>query len=154
DAGCQALFWQVFPSSVNMSANSRSRSARRYAVIAAALLFAGLLAYLSLEKPLSGVETASDGKVRARAVDSPSGLPPRPAIAPGPPPSGAVAEAPDAAAGPDQVEDPDPAYVAGDAYPVDLVKLRAKLPDNLYWQLGAPTQDPQVLQVRAEEERR
>jgi hypothetical protein len=140
--------------SLNVGANSRSPSARRYAAIAAALLFAGLLAYLSREKPPSGAETASDVKARAPAVDSPAGLPPRPALAPAPPPSGAVAEDPDAAADPDQGGEPDPAYVAGDAYPVDLVKLRAKLPDNLYWQLGAPTQDPQTLQMRAEEEMR
>jgi hypothetical protein len=35
-------------------------------------------------------------------------------------------------------------------YPVDLDALRARLPDNLYWQLGAPTDDPAVLARRAE----
>ncbi|QRK14170.1 hypothetical protein JQX13_49380 [Archangium violaceum] len=36
-------------------------------------------------------------------------------------------------------------------HPVDLAKLRERLPDNLYWELSAPTKDPQVLQKRAEE---
>lgn len=44
--------------------------------------------------------------------------------------------------------------LAGNEYPVDLERLRTRLPDNLYWQLGAPTQDPQALQKRAEEEQR
>lgn len=39
-------------------------------------------------------------------------------------------------------------------YPVDLAYLRAKLPDNLYWKLGAPTEDPEILRERAEEEKR
>jgi hypothetical protein len=38
--------------------------------------------------------------------------------------------------------------------PVDLAALRDKLPDNLYWQLGAPTEDPEVLGRRREEEER
>lgn len=40
------------------------------------------------------------------------------------------------------------------AHRVDLAKLRERLPDNLYWELGVPTKDPAVLQKRAEEERR
>lgn len=44
---------------------------------------------------------------------------------------------------------------AGDGeYPVDLEALRAKMPDNLYWKHGAPTDDPLLLQQRAEEEER
>ncbi|WP_156338362.1 hypothetical protein [Chondromyces crocatus] len=37
-------------------------------------------------------------------------------------------------------------------YPVDLAALRTRMPDNLYWLLGAPTEDPAVLQQRSEEE--
>lgn len=44
--------------------------------------------------------------------------------------------------------------VAADAYPVDLARLREKLPGNLYFRLGEPTDDPAVLEMRAEEERR
>jgi hypothetical protein len=42
--------------------------------------------------------------------------------------------------------------VANAAYPLNLERLRAEIPDNLYWRLGVPTRDPQVLQQRAEEE--
>jgi hypothetical protein len=38
--------------------------------------------------------------------------------------------------------------------PVDLAALREKLPHNLYWQLGAPTEDPEVLARRRGEEAR
>ncbi|MFP2912180.1 hypothetical protein ACLESD_45600, partial [Pyxidicoccus sp. 3LFB2] len=44
--------------------------------------------------------------------------------------------------------------VAPQVHPVDLTALRAKLPDNVYWTLGAPTQDPEVLKQRDEESRR
>lgn len=37
---------------------------------------------------------------------------------------------------------------------VDLDVLRAKLPDNTYWRLGAPTKDPEILRARVDEERR
>jgi hypothetical protein len=39
-------------------------------------------------------------------------------------------------------------------YPVNLEALRARFPDNLYWAAAAPTKDPEVLQARAEQERR
>ena len=35
------------------------------------------------------------------------------------------------------------------AYPVKLDELRARLPDNRYWALGAPTSDPAVAKARA-----
>jgi len=55
----------------------------------------------------------------------------------------------------DAAPEPGPAGVTQDGeYPVDLERLRARLPDNLYWKLGAPTEDPEVLQMRAEEEQR
>lgn len=38
-------------------------------------------------------------------------------------------------------------------YPVDLEALRAKIPDNLYWELGAPTSDVEVAKRRAERAR-
>lgn len=37
----------------------------------------------------------------------------------------------------------------GDGYPVNLDALRARLPGNRYWELGAPTSDPAVARVRA-----
>src|SRR4051794_31102432 len=39
-------------------------------------------------------------------------------------------------------------------YPVNLDALRARLPDNRYWALGAPTSDPVVAGARAERARR
>jgi hypothetical protein len=48
----------------------------------------------------------------------------------------------------------DPGDESGNEYPVDLERLRARISDNLYWRLGAPSKDPQVLQARAEEEQR
>lgn len=35
-------------------------------------------------------------------------------------------------------------------YPVNLDALRARLPDNRYWALGAPTSDPAIAKARAE----
>ncbi|HET9061737.1 MAG TPA: hypothetical protein VFO62_00475 [Candidatus Binatia bacterium] len=37
---------------------------------------------------------------------------------------------------------------------VDLREARAVMPDNLYWQLAAPTKDPAVLEAREEEKKR
>jgi hypothetical protein len=39
-------------------------------------------------------------------------------------------------------------------YPVDLGELRARLPDNRYWELGVPTSDPAVARARAERAKR
>ena len=37
---------------------------------------------------------------------------------------------------------------------LDLAALRARTPDNLYWLLAAPTEDPAVLEARAAEKKR
>lgn len=52
-------------------------------------------------------------------------------------------------------EDEPPPQSAGQALPraVDLEALREKTPDNLYWQMDAPTSDPEVLRLRAEEKK-
>jgi hypothetical protein len=39
-------------------------------------------------------------------------------------------------------------------YPVDLADLRARYPNNRYWELGAPTSDPEVAKARAERAKR
>ncbi|WP_043712045.1 hypothetical protein [Corallococcus macrosporus] len=39
-------------------------------------------------------------------------------------------------------------------HPVDLQVIRAKLPDNLYWRMAAPTQDAEELERREAESRR
>jgi hypothetical protein len=38
-------------------------------------------------------------------------------------------------------------------HPVDLTALRERLPDNLYWSMGVPTKDPDLLRWREEQER-
>jgi hypothetical protein len=54
-----------------------------------------------------------------------------------------------------EVQDPVP-YVEGLVFgDIDLREARELMPDNLYWKLGAPTRDPEVLAEReAEQERR
>lgn len=39
------------------------------------------------------------------------------------------------------------------AYPVNLDELRRRLPNNLYWKLGAPTKDDKLLRMRTEQAR-
>src|SRR5262245_46565824 len=39
-------------------------------------------------------------------------------------------------------------------YPVNLDELRTRLPNNRYWELGAPTSDPAVAKARAERAKR
>ncbi|MFP2934780.1 hypothetical protein ACLESO_58675, partial [Pyxidicoccus sp. 3LG] len=55
---------------------------------------------------------------------------------------------------PPDATEPPPADDVPQVHPVDLETLRAKLPDNLYWELAAPTKDPEVLQRRDEDTRR
>ncbi|NPC81181.1 hypothetical protein HPC49_23500, partial [Pyxidicoccus fallax] len=50
--------------------------------------------------------------------------------------------------------EPPPPDQAPQLHPVDLASLREKLPDNLYWELGAPTKDPEVLKRREDDAKR
>lgn len=48
-----------------------------------------------------------------------------------------------------------PQYIEGLVYgDIDLREARELMPDNMYWKLGAPTKDPQVLAEREEERKR
>ena len=48
-----------------------------------------------------------------------------------------------------------PEYIEGLVYgEIDLREARELMPDNLYWQRGAPTKDPEVLAARDEERRK
>lgn len=49
---------------------------------------------------------------------------------------------------------PAPSFEAAREPPVNLEKLREQMPDNLYWELGAPTKDPELLERREEQARR
>jgi hypothetical protein len=85
-----------------------------------------------------------------RSRPAPAGRDPE-AAAPAAPPAPAPAE-PQAAppsAGPGAAEDA-PAAVLGLAA-VDLEAVRAALPENLYWQSFAPTNDPALLEERERE---
>ena len=46
--------------------------------------------------------------------------------------------------------EPDPVpYIEGQVWgDIDLREVQVVMPDNLYWQLGAPTKDPAVLEAR------
>ncbi|WP_245814997.1 hypothetical protein [Cystobacter ferrugineus] len=81
-------------------------------------------------------------------VDTPSPTPSR-SVAPqatlaGEPDAGSAAPEPEQA----------PSFEAAREHPVNLEKLREQMPDNLYWELGAPTKDPEILRRREEQARR
>ena len=63
------------------------------------------------------------------------------------PGAGADSPAPGSASAPvaDRVE----SIASAQPYPVNLDALRARLPNNRYWQLGVPTSDPAVAKLRA-----
>jgi hypothetical protein len=61
--------------------------------------------------------------------------------------------APDGGAPPPAPADSVP-YIEGLVYgDIDLREARAAMPDNLYWQFGAPTRDEEVLAARDEEKK-
>jgi len=76
-----------------------------------------------------------------------------PAAAADAPPRGAPPDAPDAPSASDEAF---AALAAGQGSwaAVDLDALRAKLPNNLYWSMAAPTTDPDEIQRRREERTR
>ncbi|HXC50567.1 MAG TPA: hypothetical protein VN634_06785 [Candidatus Limnocylindrales bacterium] len=92
----------------------------------------------------------------------------RSAVAPAPPETAAIPAKPDSAPvasgqrshaasrsapAPAAVEQPE--YIDGLVYgDIDLREAKALMPDNLYWQLGAPTKDPEVLAKRDEERKK
>lgn len=123
------------------------------AATAAVALTAVLLAVLWPEPP---VPEAPGPEARAQAPAAP---PRAPAPAPSPVAAApAPAPAPAVSAVQQYLPTPPPDAPPGEAppeqYPVDLELLRAKLPDNLYWEEGIPTRDPEVLKKRAEDKQR
>lgn len=80
----------------------------------------------------------------APAPEQPATAEPARRPSPGPPPS---------AAPPADEEAVPPGELVLREHPVDLEKLRRELPNNLYWEEGAPTEDEAVLQRRAEQVR-
>jgi hypothetical protein len=68
----------------------------------------------------------------------------------------AEAPAPDVATAPPQPESGEsaPAELAGTWEHVDMEELRRALPDNLYWKMAAPSDDPKVAEERDAERAR
>lgn len=124
----------------------------RWIGVVAAVLLAAALVYLFRVRTKVGDDPGRERTALSPLGDSPSSLPPRAGAVPSP--RVAVTSSPDGAQDLAPGSGGEPGDAAAGAYPVDLERLRAKLPENLYWQLGEPTQDPQVLQMRAEEEAR
>jgi hypothetical protein len=105
---------------------------------------------------------------RTTADDAPAAHAPPPVAAASPPPASAppVAEidpAPASPAAPTRAPEPAIDSEAGEDgdleralrwSSVDLDALRREIPDNLYWEMGAPTDDPDVLEERARERAR
>jgi hypothetical protein len=67
-----------------------------------------------------------------------------------PPPSAAVVPLPPASADPEAAPDADDAFDPRTWDAVDLNAVREALPQNLYWELGFPTDDPRVQREREE----
>ncbi|MBZ4416867.1 hypothetical protein K8638_10265 [Myxococcus sp. RHST-1-4] len=133
-----------------MAANARWKGLPWIAATGA-VVGVGLAVLLFVRQPAAPeVATPAPATARADAPVTPS--------APSEPPPGAAA--PTAVAGSGAVPDaprapePPPAEGVPQIHPVDLEALRAKLPDNLYWELGAPTKDPEVLKRREDDARR
>lgn len=88
----------------------------------------------------------------SRSDDDGASPSPPPASAPAPvagdPPPALPGSDPDAPG--DEGEPPELPTDGEAPYPVDLDALRRRIPDNRYWTLGAPTEDPAVLRMRAE----
>jgi hypothetical protein len=122
---------------IRMGANTGSKRLLWPAMVAAALLAVLLLVFARGEPP------AAPAPAPEPAAFSPAS--PRPALAD---PAGAATSSATSDIAPTNPGE------EGNEHPVDLARLREKIPDNLYWRFDAPTQDGQVLQARAEEKQR
>ncbi len=110
------------------------------------LALIAMVAVLAFFWQASRRSTAERQPAPAPAVSTPqstSRAPAAPAIAAAAPPANDPADPPPAIA----------AAGGASAYPVDLDALRARLPDNLYWTLGAPTEDENALRARSDRAR-
>jgi hypothetical protein len=136
---------------VGMGANTRMKALPWLAAMAAVVLLAVLLGVLLRQE-----DSTRDAPGREAEAAAPARRDLSPDLEPGAPPSPPQALAAVPADGGDS-SDPHSGSPSSDAprkHPVDLAKLRERLPDNLYWELGVPTKDPSVLRKREEEGRR
>lgn len=134
-----------------MGASSRSKRLPWIAAIAAFVLIDVVIVVLVMNHWSSNLaaDQVMEGSETAPGDPSAGGAPASRAL----PPSLATGDA-GAASIPEGVTPPRRKGADGNEYPVDLAYLRARIPDNLYWRLGQPTQDPELLRQRAEEEQR
>ena len=128
------------------------RRSNAWSWLLASLLVAGLLAvWLHFSREDSDVGDALRQEERmARAPGVPSAPAPSARAEPVSPPPPPVEPPRPETVLPDKALEFDPAR----QHPVNLARLRERMPDNLYWKLGAPTEDPEVLRERESEERR
>lgn len=111
---------------------------------------AALVALLVLRLLLGG--QPEPGRAPGRALAPAPGA--APVVAPVVAGSASAPPAPERAALTSEAELIAAAAAQAPRYPVDLEWLRGKLPGNLYWELGAPTSDPEVAKARAERAKR
>lgn len=109
----------------------------------AAVLVAALFAVLGREEERPADDVPPRPVAAAPSPPAPVPPVPTPQAPPGPPPGEALGQL---------LQRPvaESSEAPPTDYPVNMDALRAKTPGNLYWELEAPTKDPEVLQKRAE----
>lgn len=130
----------------------RSKGVYWIAAVALAALLVVLLVGSPRDPRPAGGAPGQEAKTAAALGEAPAAVAPRDPGDSRPDPSGAPGVDADAGAAP--ISEAEPVALPEGDYVVDLERLRAQLPDNLYWRLGEPTKDPQALKARAEEEQR
>ncbi|WNG38500.1 hypothetical protein F0U61_36075 [Archangium violaceum] len=131
--------------SLAMGANTRSKTLPWLVAVAAVALLAVLWFVLPRHEAATEEAPRREEKVARPVGDaSPAPVPEAPS-----PPQTVTAVTTDAGVASETLSSDAPRR-----HPVDLAKLREQLPNNLYWELSAPTKDPLVLQKRAEETQR
>jgi hypothetical protein len=132
-----------------MGANVRSKALPWLLAVSAVPLLALLLVARFRGGP--SPEDAPGQEPRATAPERDA---PAPDSGPrAPPASGLAATGADAGLPPGPISGAPPSEAPA-RHPVDLEKLRELLPGNLYWEMGVPTKDPEVLRKREQEGRR
>lgn len=143
--------WLSFPWGVGMVRTMPPEAQRggwKWAVVlvAAAAVVVSLALFLRPGAPPEGAPQGKEAAARPAEPASTKRATPATERDPSPADPAATPEVEAAPGG-----GPPPERVPDGDYPVDLMALRKRIPDNLYWQLGAPTQDPIILQQRAED---
>ncbi|WP_428265052.1 hypothetical protein [Haliangium sp.] len=134
---------------------ARSHPPRFVTVLAALFAVAAAVAVIWWQRA-SGPDAATSGQDGESAQAAPAPDERRPIAQPrprAPDPNVAAGDTNGDVGAGDPLAAP-PAGYGDSEYPVDLEYLRTQIPDNVYWRLGAPTEDPEILRQRQEEEAR